>query len=37
VLAALILTILDILGIPLRGVPLIPVAVLLLCIAWLMP
>ena len=37
VLVALILTILDILGIPLRGVPLIPVAVLLLCIAWLIP
>jgi hypothetical protein len=37
VLAALILTILDLLGILLRGIPLIPLAVLLLCIAWLVP
>jgi hypothetical protein len=37
VLAALVLTILDLLGVPLRGIPLIPVAVLLLCIAWLLP
>jgi hypothetical protein len=37
VVVALILTILDLLGMPLRGIPLIPLAVLLLCIAWLVP
>jgi hypothetical protein len=37
VLVALVLTVLDILNIPVRGVPLLPAAVLLLCIAWLMP
>jgi hypothetical protein len=37
VLAALILTILDLLNIAVRGLPLIPIAVLLLCIAWLVP
>jgi len=37
VIAALILTILDLLNISVRGLPLIPLAVLLLCIAWLAP
>jgi hypothetical protein len=37
VFAALILTILDLLNISVRGLPLIPIAVLLLCIAWLTP
>ena len=37
VLAALILTILDLLNISVRSLPLIPLAVLLLCIAWLVP
>lgn len=37
VIAALILTVLDLLGIGVRGLPLLPLAVLLLCIAWLVP
>lgn len=37
VIAALILTILELLDIPVRNLPLIPIAVLLLCIAWLAP
>ena len=37
VVVALILTVLSLLSIPLAGIPLIPVAVLLLCIAWLVP
>ena len=37
VVAALILVILDLLNISVRGLPLIPIAVLLLCIAWLVP
>jgi hypothetical protein len=37
VVIALILTILDLLGIALPRIPLLPVAVLLLCIAWLVP
>ena len=37
VIAALILTILELLNIGVRGLPLLPLAVLLLCIAWLAP
>ena len=37
VIAALILTILELLNIGVRGLPLLPLAVLLLCIAWLVP
>jgi hypothetical protein len=37
VILALILTVLDLLNIGLRGIPLLPLAVLLLCIAWLVP
>ena len=37
VIAALILTILELLNIGVRGLPLITIAVLLLCIAWLTP
>ena len=37
VVVALILTILSLLSISVGGIPLIPVAVLLLCIAWLVP
>ena len=37
VIAALILTILSLLSISVGSIPLIPVAVLLLCIAWLVP
>ena len=37
VIVALILTILSLLSISVGGIPLIPVAVLLLCIAWLVP
>jgi hypothetical protein len=37
VIVALILTVLDLLNIGLRGIPLLPLAVLLLCIAWLVP
>ena len=37
VVIALILTILSLLSISVGGIPLIPVAVLLLCIAWLVP
>ena len=37
VIIALILTILSLLSISLGGIPLIPVAVLLLCVAWLVP
>jgi hypothetical protein len=37
VIAALILTILELLNVGVRGLPLLPIAVLLLCIAWLAP
>jgi hypothetical protein len=37
VIAALILTILDLLNVGVRGLPLLTIAVLLLCIAWLAP
>jgi hypothetical protein len=39
VVGALILTVVDLLNlnIGLRGVPLLPLAVLLLCLAWLLP
>ena len=37
VIVALILTILDLLNIGVRGLPLLPLAVLLLCVAWLAP
>ena len=37
VIAALILTILELLNIGVRGLPLLALAVLLLCIAWLAP
>jgi hypothetical protein len=37
VVVALILTVLDLLNIGLRGIPLLPLAVLLLCLAWLVP
>jgi hypothetical protein len=37
VIAALILTILDLLNIGVRGLPSLTIAVLLLCIAWLAP
>lgn len=37
VVVALILTVLDLLNVGLRGIPLVPLAVLLLCIAWLLP
>ncbi len=37
VVIALILTILDLLHIALGGIPLLPLAVLLLCLAWLVP
>jgi hypothetical protein len=37
VIVALILTVLDLLNVSVRGLPLIPLAVLLLCIAWLVP
>ena len=39
VIVALILTVLDLLNvnIGLRGLPLLPLAVLLLCLAWLVP
>ena len=37
VIVALILTILSLLSISVGGLPLIPIAVLLLCIAWLVP
>ena len=37
VIAALILTILELLSVGVRGLPLLPIAVLLLCIAWLAP
>jgi hypothetical protein len=37
VIVALILTVLSLLSISVGGIPLIPVAVLLLCIAWLVP
>jgi hypothetical protein len=37
VIVALILTALDLLNVGVRGIPLLPLAVLLLCIAWLVP
>jgi len=37
VIVALILVVLDLLNVSVRGLPLIPIAVLLLCIAWLVP
>lgn len=37
VIIALILTVLDLLNIGLKDIPLLPIAVLLLCIAWLVP
>ena len=37
VVGALILAVLDLLNIGFRGVPLLPLAVLLLCLAWLVP
>ena len=37
VIGALILTVLDLLNVGLRGLPLLPLAVLLLCLAWLVP
>ena len=37
VIGALILTVLDLLNIGLRGLPFLPLAVLLLCLAWLVP
>jgi hypothetical protein len=37
VVVALILVILDLLNIGLRGIPVLPIAVLLLCLAWLVP
>ena len=37
VVVALILTVLDLLNVGLQGIPLLPLAVLLLCIAWLLP
>ena len=39
VVGALILTVIDLLNlnIGLRGIPLLPLAVLLLCLAWLLP
>lgn len=37
VVVALILTVLDLLSVGLRGIPLLPLAVLLLCLAWLLP
>ena len=37
VIVALILTVLDLLNVGLRGIPLLPLAVLLLCVAWLVP
>jgi hypothetical protein len=37
VVVALILTVLDLLNVGLGGIPLLPLAVLLLCLAWLVP
>jgi hypothetical protein len=37
VIGALVLTVLSLLGIGLAGIPLLPLAVLLLCLAWLVP
>ena len=37
VAVALVLTVLDLLNVGLRGIPLLPLAVLLLCLAWLVP
>ena len=37
VVIALILTVLDLLHIAVGGLPLVPLAVLLLCLAWLVP
>lgn len=37
VVGALVLTVLSLLGIGLAGLPLLPLAVLLLCLAWLVP
>jgi hypothetical protein len=37
VIIALILTVLDLLNVGVGGLPLLPLAVLLLCLAWLIP
>jgi len=37
VVVALILTVLDLLRVGVSGLPLLPLAVLLLCLAWLVP
>jgi hypothetical protein len=37
VVIALVLTVLELLNVGVRGLPLLPLAVLLLCLAWLVP